>query len=71
MPDLIYVSVTVSNWAELYTVRGVIRRVVTEKRKDYMENIAERLYRHLTQYYMVERVDVRLMFNRHVVTIRS
>lgn len=66
LPDLIYVTVVFQNkFVELYKLRKNIRRAVS-MRKMFMEDIADLIS---DMYPSAIKVEVRLAFNRHVVTV--
>lgn len=66
LPDLIYVTVVFQDkFVELYKLRKDIRRAVS-MRKMFMEDIAELIS---GMYPSAVKVEVRLAFNRHVVTV--
>lgn len=66
LPDLIYVTLEFEdgNNRDLYQIRKQVRKHISG-RKAYMEDIAEILLVH----FPTAVVTVRLMFNRHVVTV--
>lgn len=66
LPDLIYVTVELSNdkIVDLYKVRKTIRKAVSFK-KMYMEDVAARILEEFPEAI----VTVRLAFNRHVVQV--
>jgi len=71
LPDLIYVTVKLRNdFAELYALRKRIRKLC-KGRKMFMENLATLIFEELEKdgIHSLESVEVRLAFDRHVVTI--
>lgn len=64
LPDLIFISVTFRQFAELYAVRRQLRALYW--RKLFMEDIARAVS---DMFPEAKRVTVRLMFNKHQVTV--
>lgn len=65
LPDLIYVSIEFDYFVELYAVRKQIRRMFMWK-KMFMEDVAKIV---VEQFPDALRVEVRLAFDRHAVTM--
>ena len=65
-PDLIFIRVHFSGFQELYTVRKFLRKRFSF-RKMFMEDIASEVLNCFTG--SCRKVEVRLMFKKHVVTI--
>jgi hypothetical protein len=65
-PDLIYVTIEFeNNFQELYEVRRKIRKCISGQ-KAFMEDLAEYIF---MQFPTCKSVTLRLLFNRHVVSI--
>ena len=64
LPDLIFISITFDGFEELYAVRKQLRRFWF--RRAFMENIALEV---LELFETAERVDVRLLFSKHLVSV--
>lgn len=68
LPDLLYVSVTFENeFQELYAVRRKIKKIANF-RKAFMETIANSI---AAEFPSAVEVNVSLLFNRHLVTVRK
>jgi len=67
LPDLVYVTVETKEFLELYAVRKKIKRLLRFKCL-YMEAAAAAV---LSEYPEASAVEVRLLFNRHVVRIEN
>ena len=65
-PDFIFVELEFHRFVELYAVRRKARKLLQGK-KMFMEECAKLLLESL----QVERVTVRLMFNRHIVIMEQ
>lgn len=64
LPDFIYITVTFHDtWAELYSVRKIIKKCASFKEK-YMEDIAKSV---LSEIPNAHSVTVNLAFSRHTV----
>ena len=66
LPDFIYITIEFTDkFVELYKVRKEVRALISG-RKMYMEDAAKQL---MELYPEASAVEVRLMLDRHVVTI--
>ncbi len=66
LPDLIYVELEFHRFAELYAVRKKVRKLLQGK-TIFMEDAAKLVL----EAFPVERVTVRLMFNKHIVMMEQ
>ncbi len=67
LPDFVFVEVEFTDkFAELYEVRRIIKRTIRFKKK-FMEDLANDI---LCRFPEASAVRLRLMFNKHVITIK-
>jgi hypothetical protein len=67
LPDFVYVEVVFEDeFVELYQLRKDVRKLLSG-RKEYMENLAVAV---AEEFPAATEVTIRLLFNRHVVTVR-
>lgn len=68
LPDLIYVEIESRVSVDLYEVRRRVRKLLSRK-KMYMEECAQLIYSEFLDDMPDCKVTVRLMFNKHKVTV--
>lgn len=69
LPDIIFISVEFRcEFKELYGIRKQMKKAVPHFSKMYMEDVAKRLCAKFPDYHAVE---VRLLFNKHIVRIEN